>query len=103
MVLVGWLSACGGTGEPAPAKDLDNRRLQTDIAVICHDASAHGGGLTDGVRARLRADASGLICLIRNPDSLNPRHDTRRSIELALEHLHGCDEAIATQLRSDSG
>ena len=57
VVLPGWLSACDGTGGPAPAKNLDNRRLQTDIAVICHDVSAHAGRLTDGVRARLRADA----------------------------------------------
>ena len=96
VVLPGWLSACDGTGGPAPAKNLDNRRLQTDIAVICHDVSAHAGRLTDGVRARLRADASGLVYLFRNPDSLNPRRDTRRSIELALEDLQRCDPTVAT-------
>ena len=103
VVLAGWLSACDGTGRPAPAKNLDNRRLQTDVAVICHDVSAHAARLTDGVRARLRADASGLVYLFRNPDSLNPRRDTRRSIELALEDLQRCDPTAATLLRSGPG
>jgi hypothetical protein len=98
LVLIAWLSGCGATAG-THARELDNRRLQTDIAVICHDLSTHTPGRGD-LHARLRVDANGLIRLFRHPDTRNPRRDTRRSIELAIEDLKGCDGTVATQLRS---
>jgi hypothetical protein len=103
LCLLAGLCGCDAGVHGQHTTTLDNRKLQTDIAILCHDLARGSGTAPGDVHARLQRDANGLIQLLHDPDSLNTRRDTQRSITLALEHLRDCDSAVAKQLEHAVG